>query len=209
MFFQDIFVFTFIPQFILLCSLLQEGKSWQIQSLREKDICIGMQPSPVRTSQSGLGYSSLSPICIPSSPTLPINPSFAVPTGLTPEYSPSSPIYTSSSPSASFTVPTCPRTEFAPSGLDLPAPDHTLSTLRNRNVLAAVLPETPTTTSTQTVEHYPLKEELSALLELQSVSQSGHDTNCYTCKLHTRFFETFIIFFRKLSLFSFKMISNV
>ena len=71
-----------------------------------------------------------------------------------------------SSPNASFAVPTCPTTEFAPPGLNLPAPDHTLSPLRKRTVLAAVLPGTPTTTSTQTEEQYPLKEELSALLEL-------------------------------------------
>ena len=136
------------------------------RALERRTFVLGCSPAQCSTSESGLGYSSLSPICIPSSPTLPINPSFAVPTGLTPEYSPSSPIYTPSSPNASFAVPTCPTIEFAPPGLNLPAPDHTLSPLRKRTVLAAVLPGTPTTTSTQTEEQYPLKEELSALLEL-------------------------------------------
>ena len=148
------FVFKFITQFILLCSLLQEGKSGQIQSLREKDICIGMQPSPVFDirvwARIQLVVTNLYPIQshIANKPLVCCSYRIVRPRRFTPP----------SSPSASFTVPTCPRTEFAPPGLNLPAPDHTLSTLRNRNVLAAVLPETPTTTSTQTVEQYPLKE---------------------------------------------------
>ena len=78
------------------------------RALERRTFALGCSPAQCSTSESGLGYCSLSPICVPSSPILPINPSFAVPTGLTPEYSPSSQIYTPSSPNASFAVPTCP-----------------------------------------------------------------------------------------------------
>ena len=91
--------------------------------LERRTFALGCSPAQCSTSEFGLGYSSSSPICIPSSPTLPINPSFAVSTCPTPEYSPSSPIYTPSSPNASFAVPTYPTPEFAPPGLNLPAPD--------------------------------------------------------------------------------------
>ena len=131
--FFKIFLFSHLfPNSYYCVHYYRKENPGKYRALERRTFALGCSPAQCSTSQSGLGYSSLSPICIPSSPTLPINPSFAVPTGLTPEYSPSSPIYTPSSPNASFADPTCPRTEFAPPGLNLPAPDHTLSPLRNR-----------------------------------------------------------------------------